>query len=82
MCTLKDLIYLAWSRAEIQIPLKAFRSISATLLEADTDYNRPSYIDHFLGQSPKGLAAKHYAAPSQELFDQMVDYIHEIFFGK
>ncbi len=79
---LKDLIYLAWSRAGIQIPLKAFRSISATLLEADTDYNRPSYIDHFLGQSPKGLAAKHYAAPSQELFDQMVDYIHEIFFGK
>jgi hypothetical protein len=47
----KDLLSKAWSRAEVSIPLKAFRSIAATLLESHATYGR--YKGHFLGHAPK-----------------------------
>ncbi len=50
------------------IPLKALRSISATLLESHPTYGR--YKSHFLGHSPKSRADRHYSAPSQALFDE------------
>ena len=55
----KDLIRLAWQRTKPKpaIPLKAFRSISATLLESHASYGR--YKTHFLGHSPKSIADKH-----------------------
>ena len=38
----KDLISLGWMRAGLSIPLKAFRSISATLLESHPSYGHTS----------------------------------------
>ncbi len=74
----KDLLALAWKRANVTIPLKAFRSISATLLESHPIYGR--YKGHFLGHSPKSIADKHYAAPSPELFDQAVGWLRDQIF--
>jgi hypothetical protein len=71
----KDLLSKAWSRAEVSIPLKAFRSIAATLLESHATYGR--YKGHFLGHAPKSIADKHYAAPSPELFDQAVNWLRD-----
>jgi integrase len=76
----KDLLALAWRRAKVSIPLKAFRSISATLLESHAAYGR--YKSHFLGHSPKGIADKHYAAPSGELFDTILVWLHDQIFKK
>ena len=63
---------------EVKIPLKAFRSIAATLLESHETYGR--YKGHFLGHSPKSIADKHYAAPSPELFDQAVNWLRRQIF--
>src|SRR5208337_4169061 len=49
------------------------RKTSATLLESHSEYGR--YVTYFLGHSPKGTAAKHYAAPSTELFDAAVTWL-------
>jgi len=49
--------------------------ISATLLETHEVYGR--YVHHFLGHSPKSIADKHYAAPSQELFDKALDWLRQ-----
>lgn len=74
----KDLMSKAWTRAEAKIPLKAFRSVAATLLESHPTYGR--YKGHFLGHSPKSIADKHYAAPSPELFDQAVNWLRDQIF--
>lgn len=74
----KDLLSKAWNRVEAKIPLKAFRSIAATLLESHETYGR--YKGHFLGHSPKSIADKHYAAPSPALFDQAVNWLRSQIF--
>jgi integrase len=71
----KDLILKQWQKAKPGIPLKALRSISATLLESHETYGR--YVPHFLGHSPKTIAARHYAAPSQGLFDEALRWLHD-----
>ena len=78
----KDLIGLMWQRTrpKPKIPVKAFRSISATLLESHESYGR--YKTHFLGHSPKGVADKHYAAPSGRLFDEIISWLHKEIFPK
>ena len=58
--------------------MKRFRSIAATLLENHPVYGR--YVPHFLGHSPKSIAAKHYASPSQNLFDQAIQWLHDQLF--
>jgi integrase len=73
-----DLLALAWKRAKVTITLKAFRSISATLIEAHASYGR--YKGHFLGHSPKSVADRHYAAPSKELFDEIICWLEEQIF--
>jgi integrase len=75
----KDMIVQQWRRAKVALPLKAFRSIAATILESHEAYGR--YVAHFLGHSPKSMADKHYAAPSQELFDKIMGWLHEQLFG-
>lgn len=77
----KDLIYLNWKRQvkDCPIPLFKFRSVSATLLESHPSFGR--YVPHFLGHSPKTLKEKHYAAPSQEVFDQAMDWLRQQLFG-
>jgi integrase len=75
----KDLIVKAWKKEKPAIPLKAFRSISATLIEAHESYGR--YKGHFLGHSPRGVADRHYAAPSGKLFDRIVLWLREQVLG-
>jgi integrase len=72
----KDLIYLAWKRTAHRCPITAskFRNVGATLLDKSPEYGR--YILHFLGQSPKSVMDQHYKAPSQEVFDQAVTWLH------
>jgi integrase len=78
----KDLIGLMWQRTKPKpkIPLKGFRSISATLLESHESYGR--YKGHFLGHSPKSIADRHYTAPSGELFDCIVAWLHDQIFPR
>lgn len=75
----KDMIVQQWRRAKVAVPLKAFRSISSTLIETHAMYGR--YVIHFLGQSPKGVAYKNYVAPSQELFDAIMLWLRGQLFG-
>ena len=72
---LKDMVVQQWRRyaAELPIKLKNFRSIGATLLEEHPVYGR--YTSHFLGHSPRTVASKHYVAPSQEIFDEALDWL-------
>lgn len=64
-----------------EITLKNFRSISSTLIESHEFYGR--YGEFFLGHSPKSIKYKHYAAPSDELFDKIMAWLYgEIFGGK
>lgn len=75
----KDLISLAWKRAKVRIPQSAFRSISSTKIESHREYGR--YKLHFLGHSPKTIAEKHYAAPSTELFGEIILWLREQLLG-
>lgn len=51
-------------------PLKQIRKTSASFIEGHPHYGR--YKDQFLGHSPRSIADRHYAAPSSELFDEIV----------
>jgi integrase len=53
--------------------MKLLRKTAATLLESHREYGR--LVPHFLGHSPRGVAAKHYAAPPQELFDEALTWL-------
>jgi integrase len=65
----------AWlkRRTKFDKPLKQIRKTSASLIESHREYGR--YKDHFLGHSPRGMANRHYAAPSVELFDEIVAWL-------
>jgi hypothetical protein len=54
-------------------PLKLLRKTSATLIDGHKEFGR--YKGHFLGHSPRPLADRHYAAPSQKLFDKVVTWL-------
>ncbi|SIO67782.1 Site-specific recombinase XerD [Singulisphaera sp. GP187] len=53
--------------------MKLLRKTSATLIESHASYGR--YVGHFLGHSPRTLAERHYAAPSVDLFDKIVNWL-------
>lgn len=57
-------------RLKFKKPMKQLRKTAATMLESHEVYGR--FVTHFLGHSPRTVAAKHYAAPSQTLFDEAV----------
>jgi integrase len=57
--------------------MKLLRKTAATLLESHPTYGR--LVPHFLGHSPRGVAAKHYASPSQDLFNQAVSWLGQQF---
>lgn len=76
----KDMISTNWGRANLPIELKAFRSIGATILESHEVFGR--YAVHYLANAPStdDITRKHYAAPSQVLFDRIMDWLRlEIF---
>jgi integrase len=79
---MKDLIALNWKKygKGCPIPPSKFRSVCATMLESHREFGR--YVPHFLGHSPKTLKEKHYAAPSQEVFDQAMEWLHVQLFGE
>jgi integrase len=54
-------------------PLKLLRKTSATKIESHREYGR--YVSHFLGHSPRTIKDRHYSAPSQELFDEIVEWL-------
>ena len=55
--------------------LKLLRKTAATLLESHEVYGR--FVSHFLGHSPRSIKDRHYAAPSQELFDAAIAWLGE-----
>jgi hypothetical protein len=54
-------------------PMKLLRKTSATKIESNKEYGR--YAAYFLGHSPRTIKDKHYAAPSGDLFDEIVDWL-------
>jgi len=60
-------------RLKFSKSLKLLRKTSATLLESHETYGR--FTQHFLGHAPRTIAARHYAAPSQDLFDEAVGWL-------
>jgi integrase len=61
------------NRVKFPKSLKLLRKTSATLLESHETYGR--FTQHFLGHAPRTIAARHYAAPAQDLFDAAVDWL-------
>jgi integrase len=57
------------------VTLKQFRATSATILNKHGDYHR--LTQHFLGQSPRTIADRHYVVQSQELFDKAVKWLRK-----
>jgi hypothetical protein len=75
-----DQISLRWQKyGKCPITPSKFRNIAATLLNEHENYGR--YKEHFLAHSPKSIADKHYAAPSQAVFDSALAWLHEKVFG-
>jgi hypothetical protein len=62
-------------RLKLKLPLKELRKLSATRLEEHKEYGR--FGSYFLGHSPRTVKDKHYAAPSQALFDEAVAWLGE-----
>lgn len=62
-------------KTRIDKPLKLVRKTSASIIEEHREYGR--YKSHFLGHSPRSTADRHYAAPSTDLFDEIVDWLGE-----
>jgi integrase len=60
-------------KTKFKKPLKLIRKTSASLIESHREYGR--YKSHFLGHSPRTVADRHYAAPSQELFDEVIGWL-------
>jgi integrase len=55
--------------------LKQLRKLGATLLDTHETYGR--FKSLFLGHAPASMADRHYAAPSQQLFDSAVTWLGE-----
>lgn len=60
-------------RLKLQRSLKQLRKLGATILDGHKDYGR--FKSYFLGHSPRTVADRHYAAPSQSLFDEAVEWL-------
>jgi integrase len=71
----KDLIRKQWKKAKPGIPLKALRSVAATLLQSHPIFGR--CVSLFLGHSPRTVADRHYAAPPQQLFNEAIQWLHD-----
>jgi hypothetical protein len=74
-----DLIGSAWKqnnkKKKCPVPISKFRNVAATLLEEHETYGR--YVDYFLGHAPQTLKDKHYAPPSQRIFDDALAWLHD-----
>src|SRR5205085_12106483 len=75
-----DVIQSAWSRLaekigqrKIRLGMKHLRKTSATLLGQDKHYK--FYANHFLADSPRTVADRHYVVPSEEEFFTALDWL-------
>jgi integrase len=60
-------------RLKFRKPLKLLRKTVATLLESHPTYGR--FTAFFLGHAPQSVKDRHYAQPSQELFDEAMTWL-------
>jgi integrase len=81
-----DLIGRQWrmGRGEGQqtkppIPLKALRSVSATILESNKDYARFGQV--FLGHAPSTMKDRHYSGLAQSEFDAAILWLRQQILG-
>lgn len=75
-----DVIQSAWSRLaakmgvkKIRLAMKHLRKTSASLLGAHPQYK--FYANHFLADSPRNVADRHYVTPSDEEFFQALEWL-------
>jgi integrase len=75
-----DAIQSAWSRlakrmgvSRIRLGVKHLRKTSASILAQHPQFK--FYILHFLADSPKGMADKHYVVPSDAEFFEALDWL-------
>jgi integrase len=62
-------------RLKIDSPLSSIRKRGATVLDSHEHYGR--FANHYLGESPRSIKDRHYAAPSIELFDSVIKWLGE-----
>jgi integrase len=60
-------------RLKFRKPLKLLRKTAATVLESHATYGR--FTAFFLGHAPQSVKDRHYAQPSQELFDEAMIWL-------
>lgn len=75
-----DVIQSAWSRLaeklglkKIRLGMKHLRKMAASLLGEHPQYK--FYANHFLADSPKGMADKHYVKPNDEEFFAALEWL-------
>ena len=57
----------------IDRPYSLIRKSAASKLDAHPEFGR--YAVHFLGESPKSIASRHYITPDQDRFDAAVEWL-------
>jgi hypothetical protein len=76
-----DTIRYAYSRLtrklKITKPYKLLRKTGATKL-GENKYHK-SFVPLYLGHAPRSIAERHYAVPSQELFDEAIAWLGDQF---
>jgi integrase len=65
--------YAHLAKKGFSAPMKLLRKTSATLIESRKEYS--TYTTHFLGHSPRSIKDRSYAAPSREIFDEIVGWL-------
>ena len=72
----KDLIGQLWRRNVTNgVTFKQLRSGGATLLGSHPEFGR--YANHYLADSPRSIADKHYVQPDQKRFDAAIEWLGE-----
>lgn len=62
-------------RLGLKLSFKYLRKTSPAILESHENYGR--YVPHLLGHSPKGIAARNYTPPNDDLFDRILGWLGE-----
>jgi len=79
-CRRYDVIHSAWTRLagklrvrKIRLGMKHLRKTSASLLAQHPQYK--FYANHFLADSPRAVADRHYVTPSDDEFFRALDWL-------
>ena len=82
-----DCVQAAWTRLaakmglrKMRLGLKHLRKTSATLLGTHPQYN--FFANHFLADSPKGMADRHYVKPNDAEFFDSLDWLRGEILGR